>query len=111
MSLMRSPSCGGCGSSIRPECEGSWARVGVVTVHWECWSECNLNCPFCYRTVSQPLDTRAAERLLAHIAASGVENIVFGGGDPSLRPDLIQLFETALTLGLKCELRQMAKRG
>lgn len=96
-------SCGGCTDNVRSECQGSFARIGAHKVHWECWSDCNLNCPFCYRTRGTPLKTDHAEKLLAAIAASGVKTVVFAGGDPSLRRDIGYLLAYARELGLITE--------
>jgi pyruvate-formate lyase-activating enzyme len=95
--------CGGCRESVRPECRGSLAQIGACKVHWECWSDCNLSCPFCYRTRGTPLKTEKAEQLLAAIATSGVETAVFAGGDPSLRRDIGHLLAYARSLGLITE--------
>jgi hypothetical protein len=43
--------CGGCQEApIIEECNNSLGRRGLKKAHWECWSECNLDCPFCFRT-------------------------------------------------------------
>lgn len=101
--------CGGCdGAGVRPACKGSLERLGCLKVHWECWSECNLACRFCYRTRGVPLETRDAERLLAAVATAGAETIVFAGGDPSLRKDLGHLLARARALGLQTDVQTNA---
>lgn len=101
--------CGGCGgSAVRPECRGSLQRLRAHKVHWECWSECNLSCQFCYRTRGVPLETPEAERLLAAVAVAGAETIVFAGGDPSLRRDIGHLLGRARALGLTTEVQTNA---
>lgn len=100
--------CAGCDDIVLPECRDAWARAGVITVHWECWSQCNLHCPFCYRTESLPQPTPDALKVISSIATAGVKNLVFAGGDPSLHPDLDSLTEYALELGLTCELQTNA---
>jgi MoaA/NifB/PqqE/SkfB family radical SAM enzyme len=101
--------CGGCvGSAVRGACRGSLKRLGAHKVHWECWSECNLNCQFCYRTRGVPLDTPDAERLLAAVAVAGAETIVFAGGDPSLREDIGHLLRRARALRLTTEVQTNA---
>lgn len=37
------------------ECRDAFKRIGLSKLHWECWSDCNLHCKFCYRTVDTPL--------------------------------------------------------
>ncbi|HJP76246.1 MAG TPA: radical SAM protein [Pseudonocardiaceae bacterium] len=87
--------CGECKKTVRPECRGSLSRAGVRKVHWECWSDCNLGCDFCYRTTAPPLDTADALLLLSTIKTGGVGSVVFAGGDPSLRRDLPTLVSAA----------------
>jgi MoaA/NifB/PqqE/SkfB family radical SAM enzyme len=101
--------CGGChGSAVREACRNSLQLLGAHKVHWECWSECNLSCQFCYRTQGVPLETPNAERLLAAVAVAGAETIVFAGGDPSLRGDIGHLLRRARALGLTTEVQTNA---
>jgi len=93
---------------VRPECLGSLRRLGANKVHWECWSRCNLDCGFCYRTLGEPLRTGDAERLLAAVATAGAETVVLAGGDPSLRSDLGHLVVTGRGLGLRIEVHTNA---
>jgi pyruvate-formate lyase-activating enzyme len=105
----RTAFCGGCRDEVRTQCRGSLARIGAHKVHWECWSECNLACPFCYRTRGTPLVTEEAEQLLAAIATAGAQTVVFTGGDPSLRRDIGRLLPFAHTLGLITEVHTNAQ--
>src|SRR5919199_122548 len=89
--------------SASPQCRNSFKRLGVIKVHWECWSACSLACSFCYRTRGNPLDTEGAKKLLQAISTSGALRIVFAGGDPSLRPDIAQLIHYAHSLNLQVE--------
>jgi MoaA/NifB/PqqE/SkfB family radical SAM enzyme len=101
--------CGRCDdAAVRAACRGSLERLGAHKVHWECWSECNLSCQFCYRTRGVPLETPDAERLLAAVAVAGAETIVFAGGDPSLRRDIGHLLRRARALGLTTEVQTNA---
>ncbi len=102
--------CGGCPPfPVAPICRGSFRRNGVLKVHWECWSECNLACSFCYRAKGSPLDTGSARRLLDAIATSGALGVVFAGGDPSIRPDISVLMRYAHSLGLNVEVQTNAQ--
>jgi MoaA/NifB/PqqE/SkfB family radical SAM enzyme len=74
-------------------------------VHWECWSECNLNCDFCYRSLRSPIDTPAAVDLVNAVAHAGATRLIFAGGDPSLRRDLELLCRRAVEVGLICEIQ------
>jgi MoaA/NifB/PqqE/SkfB family radical SAM enzyme len=100
--------CGGCGEHVTSRCRASLARAGLLKIHWECWSACNLRCPFCFRTTGEPIVTAAAERLIRIAATSGVEALVFAGGDPLLRPDLRHLAGLARQLGLGVEIHTNA---
>jgi len=84
---------------------GSLSRLGVIKVHWECWSECNLHCSFCYRTLGKPLDTASAARLLKAVKCGGARSIVFAGGDPSIRRDIAVLVTLSHSLGLQVEVQ------
>lgn len=102
--------CAGCGSSeISEDCSGSFKRLRVLKVHWECWSDCNLSCPFCYRTRGTVLDTDQARCLIRAIWTAGARGIVFAGGDPSLRPDLTDLVDHTRSLGLVVEIQTNAQ--
>lgn len=101
--------CAGCyPQSAKDHCVQSFARIGVVKVHWECWSDCNLSCSFCYRTRGVPLNTEDAHRLIRAIYTSGASAIVFAGGDPSIRPDIVTLIEYAKQLHLQVEIQTNA---
>ncbi len=59
---------------------------------------CNNNCYFCYtggpRKVAE-LSTKDWYKALDRIWASGVPQVVFTGGEPTLRPDLVKLVNHA----------------
>jgi MoaA/NifB/PqqE/SkfB family radical SAM enzyme len=101
--------CGGCATLGRDaSCEGAFARGGITTVHWECWSDCNLSCAFCYRSRTKPLDSAGGVSLARAVAAGGARRLVFAGGDPSLRLDLPQLATAARELDLRVEIQTNA---
>ena len=98
--------CGGCHpNEPRPECVGAFARRRILKVHWECWSDCNLHCRFCFRMRGPPLDTTAGKYLVRAVKSSGARGIAFVGGDPSLRPDIAELINDARNLGLWIEVQ------
>jgi MoaA/NifB/PqqE/SkfB family radical SAM enzyme len=100
------PICGGCCPDMPSDrCDGAFGRIGVRKVHWECWSDCNLPCRFCFRMRSRPLETPDAIKLIQIIKTSGANAIVFAGGDPSLRSDLGILVESARGVGLGVEIQ------
>jgi MoaA/NifB/PqqE/SkfB family radical SAM enzyme len=98
--------CGGCApGKLEPGCRDSFAQLGVLKVHWECWSRCNLSCGFCYRSQGPVLGLGDGKRLVAAVHSAGAKRIVFAGGDPSLRPDIAELVLWAKRLGLRVEIQ------
>ncbi|PZG15241.1 hypothetical protein C1I95_19950 [Micromonospora craterilacus] len=84
-------------------CRGSLARAGVLRANWDCWDRCNLDCPFCFRSRADVLNTADAHRLLAALGYAGVTHMTFTGGDPSLRRDLDVLVGNARAQGMAVE--------
>jgi radical SAM protein with 4Fe4S-binding SPASM domain len=82
----------------------SW-REGVVgdvpdwgppqTVYWDITARCNLRCAHCYYTGEGPreaeLSTDEIKRVIEELSAYGVGNIVFSGGEPFLRKDIMEI--------------------
>ena len=68
-----------------------------------CWysitEECDLHCKFCFADSSKAwpdeLTTEEVYALLDNIAEAGTESIVFGGGEPTLRHDLLEVMSYA----------------
>lgn len=86
-------------------CMDAFRAYGIHTIHWECWSECNLQCDFCYRSMQAPLDTSSALALIDAVAYGGASRLIFAGGDPSLRRDLPELCRRAVGRGLHYEIQ------
>ncbi len=102
--------CGGCGEQpVSKACHGSLRRRGLRKAHWECWSECNLSCPFCFRTDGRALDTESGIRILRALSTGDIRAVVFAGGDPSLWRDLPDLVGEALALGLAVQVQTNAQ--
>jgi 12,18-didecarboxysiroheme deacetylase len=75
-------------------------------VVWNATRSCNLKCIHCYaRAVSQShekeLDTAEAFAMLDDLAGFGVPVILFSGGEPLMRPDLIPLARYAVEKGMR----------
>ena len=73
---------------------------------FELTAKCNYRCPFCYclwhefPSLGAPeLDTSGWKAVLDRCAESGVEDILFSGGEALLRPDLFTPAETQKILG------------
>ncbi|ORU00907.1 Radical SAM domain heme biosynthesis protein [Anaerovibrio sp. JC8] len=63
-------------------------------------------CDHCYREAGckaeEELSTEEAKTLLAQIARAGFKIMIFSGGEPLMRPDILELVAYATGLGLRC---------
>jgi MoaA/NifB/PqqE/SkfB family radical SAM enzyme len=78
-------------------------RASVVV--WNVCRHCNMACPHCdssawLRRSPQDLPTAEVLRILAELAAAGVGSVVWSGGEPLLREDLVQLVARTRELGM-----------
>ncbi|MBM4080232.1 MAG: radical SAM protein, partial [Planctomycetes bacterium] len=62
-------------------------------VHLEVSAQCQLACPYCYvhPKGGEELSTENWKRIISDLAGYGVLQVTFGGGEPTLRPDLKEL--------------------
>jgi radical SAM protein with 4Fe4S-binding SPASM domain len=86
--------------------DASGRRPVVV---WNCTRRCNLKCLHCYsesdgRPAPDELSTAEARTMLADLARFGVPVVLFSGGEPLLRPDVLDLARAARDLGLRAVL-------
>jgi MoaA/NifB/PqqE/SkfB family radical SAM enzyme len=82
----------------------------VSRAHWNILTDCNLSCAFCYlwrRDDVRLWNTQEALGLVDQLALN-VDELVFGGGDPLMREDIVTLVEHAKSRGLKVELHTNA---
>ena len=75
-------------------------------VVWNSTKACNLRCIHCYYTArAQPdpdeLTTAEAKAMIDDLAAFGVPVLLFSGGEPLLRDDLLELGAYAIGRGLR----------
>jgi len=75
-------------------------------VVWNCTRRCNLRCVHCYsqsadRNYPGEMTTEQGLAMLEDLAAFGAPVILFSGGEPLLRPDLLDLIGRARQLGLR----------
>jgi Fe-coproporphyrin III synthase len=73
-------------------------------VVWNVTSRCNLKCMHCYAaTQGEPkeLDTDAALSFIDDVAAFGSPVLLFSGGEPFVRPDVLRLAKHAAARGLR----------
>ncbi len=84
---------------------GTGRGRGPVVV-WNCTQRCNLKCLHCYsssedRSYSGELSTGEARRFIEDLAAFNVPVILFSGGEPLLRDDLVELVAHASHHGIR----------
>ena len=74
-------------------------------VVWNVTSRCNLACTHCYAATGgasgAELDTAEALALIDDLAAFGCPVLLFSGGEPFTRPDILDLARHAATKGLR----------
>jgi radical SAM protein with 4Fe4S-binding SPASM domain len=79
-----------------------------VTV-WAVTKACNLRCVHCYASAcADPapgeLTHEEGRKLLDDLSAFGVPAVLFSGGEPLVRPDILPLLEYATSIGITCTL-------
>ena len=75
-----------------------------MIVSWNTTNACNMYCAHCYRDAGckadEELSTTEAKELLNQIARAGFKIMIFSGGEPLMRPDILELVEHATNLKL-----------
>lgn len=71
-------------------------------VHWHVCGKCQLNCMFCYAIPrgQKYLNTDECKKIIKEIARSNIKLIIFTGGEPLLRQDIVTLLEFCKEQGL-----------
>lgn len=76
-----------------------------MIVSWNTTNACNMYCDHCYRDAGckaeEELSTAEAKTLLEQIARAGFKIMIFSGGEPLMRPDIVELVAYAASLGLR----------
>jgi len=76
-----------------------------MIVSWNTTNACNMYCDHCYRDAGckadEELNTEEAKTLLGQIAKAGFKIMIFSGGEPLTRPDIVELVRHASSLGLR----------
>jgi 12,18-didecarboxysiroheme deacetylase len=75
-------------------------------VVWNVGRRCNLRCVHCYsgsrdRRYEGELDTTEGRALIDDLAGFGVPVILFSGGEPLMRPDILELIAHARAKGVR----------
>ena len=76
-----------------------------MIISWNTTNACNLTCAHCYRDAGakaeDELSTVEAKKMLTEIARAGFKIMIFSGGEPLMRPDILELVEFAAKEGLR----------
>jgi radical SAM protein with 4Fe4S-binding SPASM domain len=84
---------------------GARPDSGPVVV-WNSTKTCNLECVHCYadaetRKFAGELTTAEAEAMIRDLATIKVPALLISGGEPFVRPDVLDLAELAMSLGIR----------
>ncbi len=74
-----------------------------LTINWALTNQCNFNCRHCYSRTdpSRELDGPELKRCIEKVVRAGVLSINFGGGEPLLRKDLLDIASISSQQGLR----------
>lgn len=76
-----------------------------MIISWNTTNACNMYCDHCYRDAGckaeDELSTQEAKTLLDQIAKAGFKIMIFSGGEPLLRPDILELVRHATARDLR----------
>jgi len=79
--------------------------IQMMIASWNVTNRCNLFCEHCYRDAGKvtenELSTEEGLALLDEIAKAGFKLMVFSGGEPFMRKDILDLTRHAASLGLR----------
>ncbi len=79
--------------------------IQLMIVSWNSTNQCNMFCDHCYRDagekVENELTTQEAKKMLQEIARAGFKIMIFSGGEPLMRDDIVELVSYAKNLGLR----------
>ena len=75
-------------------------------VVWNCTQTCNLRCVHCYaesecKQYENEMTTAEAKAMIDDLAAFGAPVLLFSGGEPCVRPDLVELMHYARSAGMR----------
>jgi len=72
---------------------------------WNITKRCNLKCVHCYAqaklNATDQISTEQAKEILKDLAGFGVPVVLFSGGEPLMREDLVELAKYAVELGMR----------
>jgi GeoRSP system radical SAM/SPASM protein len=72
-----------------------------ITVNWAITNKCNFGCDHCYSRsdTTEELDSEMVNTILDKLSKAKVFSVNFGGGEPLLRKDLMEIARRAADLG------------
>jgi 12,18-didecarboxysiroheme deacetylase len=75
-------------------------------VVWNCTQTCNLKCVHCYagsenKKYEGEMTTQEAKDMIDDLSAFGAPVLLFSGGEPCIRPDLVELMHYAKQHGMR----------
>jgi len=83
-----------------------FARDKKPVVVWNCTQRCNLKCVHCYaqsedRDYAGEMSTEEAKVMIDDLAEFGAPVLLFSGGEPTIRKDLLELMHYAKGKGMR----------
>lgn len=73
-------------------------------IYLEVTQQCNLSCSFCFRSAGSAAPNEFCKEdmlnLILKLSTMGIHEIRFTGGEPTMRPDFIELVDQALSAGI-----------
>lgn len=83
--------------------ENEWLVKAPLTINWALNNSCNFACRHCYSRVEtgEELDGGTLRNCFDKVAKSGVMAVNFGGGEPLLRDDLLELASHAASMKMR----------
>ncbi|MBI4698786.1 MAG: GeoRSP system radical SAM/SPASM protein [Nitrospirae bacterium] len=80
-----------------------WLPAAPLTINWAVTNKCNFKCGHCYSRADpfDELDPDVLHTCIERVARSGILSVNFGGGEPLLRKDLMDLAAHASQEGLR----------
>lgn len=76
-----------------------------MIISWNTTNQCNMYCEHCYRDagakVEDELNTDEGKALIDEIAKAGFKIMIFSGGEPLMRSDILELVSYAKSKGLR----------
>ncbi len=95
------------GNDVSNNAPQRFSAVGTASpvIIWNVCGHCNMTCPHCYAVATKApsakdLSTEEGLRLIDDLADNGIKVVIFSGGEPLLRPDLLELIQHAKSRGL-----------